>query len=233
MIQWLSGWLKEIIFIILIATFVDLILPNSTMQRYARVVISLFILLIILSPMVHLLNSEIDMKSMDPFSAKIASIGQMKPLKAIMKDSSRLQADYEEQALRIAESRFAVMVKEKIETTESVSIQSVKAKLAVTGEGEPAVDTIQIVLSAEDELQDGAAHGQAEAMKDEIQPVKPVVIQIDVGEKNSRSVSGKKTNNEKITDEMKRVREQIARQVTEDWNIPPDRISVKYDIENE
>lgn len=38
---WLSDWLKSIIMVILLATFVDILLPNQTMQRYVKTVISL------------------------------------------------------------------------------------------------------------------------------------------------------------------------------------------------
>ncbi|MDT2265204.1 stage III sporulation protein AF [Paenibacillus larvae] len=54
--EWLSGWLKTVITIILLATFVDLLLPSTKLQRYVKTVMSLFILLALLSPVMQLLQ---------------------------------------------------------------------------------------------------------------------------------------------------------------------------------
>ena len=43
--DWLGGWLKSVIMVVLFATFVDLILPGKALERYARLVLSLLILL--------------------------------------------------------------------------------------------------------------------------------------------------------------------------------------------
>jgi stage III sporulation protein AF len=55
---WLSDWLKSIIMVILLAAFVDILLPSQTMQRYVKTVISLFILLTLLQPVFSLLQKE-------------------------------------------------------------------------------------------------------------------------------------------------------------------------------
>ena len=62
MIAWLSDWLRDIIAVILLAVFVELLLPNQAMQRYARLVVGLFILLTILSPILKLIQSDIGAK---------------------------------------------------------------------------------------------------------------------------------------------------------------------------
>ncbi|SFK93912.1 stage III sporulation protein AF [Paenibacillus sp. 1_12] len=55
---WLSDWLKSIIVVILLATFVDILLPNQTMQRYVKTVVSLFILLTLLQPIFSLFQKS-------------------------------------------------------------------------------------------------------------------------------------------------------------------------------
>ncbi|MED4609729.1 stage III sporulation protein AF, partial [Paenibacillus validus] len=56
--DFLSGWLKSVVLVILIATFVDLLLPNQSMQRYVKTVISMFLLLTLLQPLLSLLRSD-------------------------------------------------------------------------------------------------------------------------------------------------------------------------------
>lgn len=58
MTAWLSGWLRDIVLIILLATFVDLLIPNNSLQRYVKVVVSLIILLTILSPVISFLKED-------------------------------------------------------------------------------------------------------------------------------------------------------------------------------
>jgi len=59
---WLSDWLRDIIAVILLAVLVELLLPNKAMQRYARLVVGLFILLTILSPLLRLFQEDIGSK---------------------------------------------------------------------------------------------------------------------------------------------------------------------------
>ncbi|WP_267907848.1 stage III sporulation protein AF [Paenibacillus sp. JZ16] len=54
--DWLGGWLKSVIMVVLFAAFVDLILPGKALERYARLVLSLLILLTLLSPIIALIT---------------------------------------------------------------------------------------------------------------------------------------------------------------------------------
>ncbi len=48
----LTDWVKNIIFVVLFASFLELLLPNSSMQRFVRVIMGLFIMLAILNPII-------------------------------------------------------------------------------------------------------------------------------------------------------------------------------------
>lgn len=56
----ITAWVKSIILILIFATFVELLLPNSSMQRFLKVIIGLFIMLTILDPVVNLLTRSWD-----------------------------------------------------------------------------------------------------------------------------------------------------------------------------
>jgi len=53
---WLTLWLKKIILLVLLAAFLDLILPNTTLQRYVKMVMGLILLLTIISPVFSLFS---------------------------------------------------------------------------------------------------------------------------------------------------------------------------------
>ena len=65
MIDWLAGWLREIVLVVLFAVVADMLLPTNALQRYIKVVISLFILLTILSPVLTLLRSDFNFTEVD------------------------------------------------------------------------------------------------------------------------------------------------------------------------
>ena len=50
MLEAVSGWLRHMVVLILFAAILDMILPSSTMQKYARAVIGLVIVLSLLLP---------------------------------------------------------------------------------------------------------------------------------------------------------------------------------------
>lgn len=56
MIEYLSDWFKKLIFLVILAGLVDMVLPNSNIQKYARMVLGLLIILTLLSPVLSLLN---------------------------------------------------------------------------------------------------------------------------------------------------------------------------------
>lgn len=56
--SWLSSWLHELILVVLMAAFVEMLLPSKSMERYARLVLSLLVLLTMLSPIISLLKGD-------------------------------------------------------------------------------------------------------------------------------------------------------------------------------
>lgn len=52
MVNWLSNWAQGIIVAIVIATLIELILPNGSSRKYVKVVIGIYILFTIISPMI-------------------------------------------------------------------------------------------------------------------------------------------------------------------------------------
>lgn len=57
MIASVSAWIKDIIFVVLFATFMELLLPSNSMQRFIRVIMGLLIMLAILNPALNIIES--------------------------------------------------------------------------------------------------------------------------------------------------------------------------------
>ena len=58
MIEFLSSWAQEIIVAVIIATLIEMILPNSSSKKYVKVVIGMYILFTIVSPIIKKLGGK-------------------------------------------------------------------------------------------------------------------------------------------------------------------------------
>lgn len=52
MIEWLSGWAQAIIIAVIIATIIEMILPEGSSKKYIKVVLGVYILFTIVSPVI-------------------------------------------------------------------------------------------------------------------------------------------------------------------------------------
>jgi len=66
--DFLKEWVTNIIIFILLATVLDMLLPNSSFQKYTKIVTGLILIAIILSPVLKIFTSD--------FETAIASMGQ-------------------------------------------------------------------------------------------------------------------------------------------------------------
>ncbi|MCX7781027.1 MAG: stage III sporulation protein AF [Negativicutes bacterium] len=58
MVAIITGWIKNIILIVLFASFMELLLPNSSLQRFVRVIMGLLIMLAILNPVIDVVQGN-------------------------------------------------------------------------------------------------------------------------------------------------------------------------------
>ncbi|WP_226642478.1 stage III sporulation protein AF [Mesobacillus subterraneus] len=70
--DFIKEWITNIIIFILLATVLDMLLPNSSFQKYTKIVTGLILIAIILSPVMKLFTSD--------FETAIASMGQFNSL---------------------------------------------------------------------------------------------------------------------------------------------------------
>ncbi|WP_053784408.1 stage III sporulation protein AF [Paenibacillus xylanivorans] len=128
---WLSSWLRELIMIVLLATFVDMLLPNRSMERYVKLVLSLLILLTLLSPITKLLKSDPVGELKRAMTAMDSPSDGNATLEQILAQGKRLQSNEQEQSLQWTAKELANVMKGQIEETTGERVQSVEVKLAM------------------------------------------------------------------------------------------------------
>jgi stage III sporulation protein AF len=131
-VTWLGSWLKELVLIVLLASFVDMILPSRSMERYVKLVLSLLILLTLLSPVVRLLSSspsEVLGRALD--LQRQAETGKREPtLEEILAKGSQLKQQQEQSSMQWAGKEVAKEMKGQLEQYTGLAIQSVQVTLA-------------------------------------------------------------------------------------------------------
>ncbi|MET3210600.1 UNVERIFIED_CONTAM: stage III sporulation protein AF [Paenibacillus sp. PvR008] len=134
---WLGGWLKELVLIVLLASFIDMILPSRSMERYVKLVLSLLILLTLLSPVVRLLStspSELLGRAFD--LQRQAEIGKGEPtLEEILAKGNKLKQQQEQSSMQWAGQEVAKQIKGQLEQNTGLAIQSVQVTLAQMKQG--------------------------------------------------------------------------------------------------
>lgn len=126
---WLSNWLQELIMIVLLATFVDMLLPNRSMERYVKLVLSLLILLTLLSPITKLLKSDPVAELKRAMTAMESPSEGNATLEQILAQGERLQLNEQEQSLAWTAKELAKVMKDQIEQSTGERVQSVEVKL--------------------------------------------------------------------------------------------------------
>ena len=64
MFSFLREWIQEIVILLVLATFIDMALPNSTLKKYVDYTVGLILLLLLLTPVLKFLDSELDVSAM-------------------------------------------------------------------------------------------------------------------------------------------------------------------------
>ncbi|BFH69423.1 MAG: stage III sporulation protein AF [Paenibacillus dendritiformis] len=161
--QWFSQWLKEIIMVILLAAFIDLLLPNRSMQRYVKLMLSLIILLTLLSPVLRLFDSNVTAELAREWdtllTASSANRPEGKSLEQIRREGERLARAREREALRLAGAQMEASMKEQINrallqaeaagSNGGAAVQVAAVQVTLTHDarqGPPAIERIALTL---------------------------------------------------------------------------------------
>ncbi|MGZ9818629.1 stage III sporulation protein AF [Peribacillus simplex] len=145
--SFLAGWVSNIIIFVLLATVIDMLLPNSALQKYAKMVIGLLLIAIIITPILGLFNKDFD----DILSAatsefedqKKKDLGNLTEMK-----KKEIQATQGAYILKQMAVDLQAEVEEELMEDYNMKISSID--VGVKDEEEPGVDDLQnITISLE------------------------------------------------------------------------------------
>lgn len=193
--DWLAEWLREIIFIVLIAVFIDLLLPNRAMERYVKFVVSLLILLTLLSPVMRFFSADAKDQLEAAFATSWDGLGsdsQAQSTEAILQQGEKLRQKQESEALAWAGEEAARQMKEQIERSTGQQVDRVSVKLRTEpvktpagadgtnpNAAEPVIASVEVVM-AQVKPKEGADSGAAgRGPEVSIVPVEKIKISVN------------------------------------------------------
>ncbi|WP_433946343.1 stage III sporulation protein AF [Paenibacillus sp. SN-8-1] len=131
---WIGNWLKEIIFVVLLAGFIDLLLPNRSFERYVKLVVSLLILLTLMSPLVKLIGGDPARElqtALNQAANKLDPDLDNSSTNQIVQQGLALRKKQEDQSLKWAGQEVAKEMEQQIESRTGIQVERVEVTLAV------------------------------------------------------------------------------------------------------
>ncbi|PZE22058.1 stage III sporulation protein AF [Paenibacillus xerothermodurans] len=253
--DWLAGWLKSIILVILLATFVDILLPNQTMQRYVKTVMSLFILLCLLQPLLSLFEKQASVdqlmtnvetlfernSSSTAISAMATAQGAqpgLNTLAGIQEQAKRLKDQHAQQSERLMQRQISDLMKRDIEQSTAADVLSVEVQTGRDESGEVQIRHVQVeaAVKAQPEEADKAAPQPSAVEPVVVEQVKPIRIRIDPLPEPAAAGSGdageagsgvpSDAAQEAAAESIAQQQTNIKMLLNKQWQVPLDSLSV-------
>jgi stage III sporulation protein AF len=232
--EWLNGWIKELILIILIAAFTDLLLPNHALQRYVRSVIGLFIILVLLSPIYELFHQRWtpNLVIQAGLGEPTANEAQMQSLSSIVKQSNELKSANQQQAKQLLEQQLAVSMQEGIENQYDVSVEQMEVTTKLDDKGKPSIDQVDLVLrtNSKKSVKEPVQSQEKQSTIAVIKPIAPVIIDLKSSIAEQTQPLESTNVEESITTSVSSdnsIEEQIKQSIALEWQIKRSQIHIK------
>lgn len=168
--EWLSEWIKQIILLVLVATFIDLLLPNQSLDRYVKLVLGLLIILAILTPILQLLNQDIDFTA-GRFWQNEQPVASFDSLQTIQGKSKQLQAQQLQQIQKTWEQKMEQLLAEDLR--QQFALQKVEVQVKTRLQERKTPQIIAVSVQAEARQHDQQHRFQHPSS---IQPVAPIEV---------------------------------------------------------
>jgi stage III sporulation protein AF len=214
---WMASWLKELILMILLATFAEMLLPKNTLQRYVKSVLGLFILLTMLSPIFTLLQKQKDVSQMLASASvmdegtvgaaiPVAARDSSSTLASILEDGGRMRSENMQQTKLMVESGLVRLLNEEALAGARHRAVSVQVDLAENN-GEAQIRHMRVLLHAIDSQQETKRPPKE---KWTFEPIAPVDVRVAPTTKEQAETRGQAAA-DSTSDDTSNVRQSTER----------------------
>ncbi len=195
--QLISEWVINIIIFILLAMIIDMLLPQSNIRKYVKVVTGLLLIVIIITPIFKLLSTDVD-DLLIHFSEQ-SKIGEERLENELKVKKTEIETSQHAYILE----QMAVQMKEQVEEemidTYGMNITSIH------------ITTDNRSENPEEQIKKVTVYMRRSVEEDAIVTVKPVIIQVKDEQRNE---SASHINDEVVT------------LLSKEWDVPENKIEV-------
>lgn len=164
--DWISDWIRQIILIIFIATFIDLLLPSSSLDRYVKLVMGLIIIMAILQPVLQLVISDNRWSQFSSIFSSSMSTKTYATLDEIGANSQQIAQVQQDEIKKHFQSSIQNWVAQQVSKKFHVKVVSAKV-IAEFQKKMPTIKQIRVV----------AVDAAGNVSSQTIEPIQPVEIQ--------------------------------------------------------
>lgn len=242
MLGWLGEWLQSIVVVVLLAIVVELVLPNSKMLRYSRLVVGLILLLTILNPVLQLFQVDFQDKLSASFSQWEKELNarqsEVLSLEQITKEAELLKQQREGAALDVTRASIEQSMQQELQAAVDATIVDVSLEIgwdeAAGKQPLPYIASVTVMI---------AVQQQEAERSNEIESVAEVAIEeisipaISTGitqqaEEDNEPPAPKQhiEANEQSMEQFHKQAKEIVSILSSGWNVKADHIFVQASI---
>ncbi|MCY9016369.1 stage III sporulation protein AF [Priestia megaterium] len=144
-LQALTTWITNIVLFILLATIINLLLPNSSFQKYTKLVVGLLLMLIIITPVFQIFKVDVNQMLKSLSLSSIRSDQQVE--NSIENQKKEIQASQRAYILEQMAVQMEADVKEELMDQYGVAIDRIHIETKKPND-EPTADNIKSISVA-------------------------------------------------------------------------------------
>lgn len=119
MVNFLRSWVLNIVTIIIFVTFLEILLPNSSIKKYIKMIVGLLIMLVILSPVLELVNGNIKIEN------EILKTSAQIEQKSLQANASQLENEQNKQMVAMYKKNMENDIRDRIEHENKVEVLNI------------------------------------------------------------------------------------------------------------
>ena len=165
--EWLRDWIRNLILIILLAHFIELLLPANDLKKYVKVVIGFFIMMAILAPILQLTGRDLAGLEVEVFPAEAPSFDEIVARGEQLRES---QAE-------TVQGEFSEQLSQKITAVVNLNakLQAVTTKVELTDNNR----INKIVITGKKRLESDAAEAELEKLARQLEATVAVLYNLE------------------------------------------------------
>lgn len=244
--------------VILLAAFIDLLLPNRTMQRYVKLMLSLIILLILLSPVIKLFDAKLtDEIAVEWEKASADSPAVYESLTSIQREAARMTSTRNSEVLSVAAAQLETNMKAELQQSiqtihvnstvdqqqkdapvlamedKQAKVSNVDVKLKQDSTGAPYIDNIVVSMGWTDAVD---SRVEQEIKPQALSPITPIdqVQPVRIGERmdsdrsNSNVSNGTSSSSDTAEAYQQSVESEMVKLLTSQWLVKTEQIQFQW-----